>query len=111
MNMVAIPTYDDLSLLRDRLAEKKRIAEYQPLKKDLEEMTTKVINTPSDLEGSMQMPDADKVLITKRLTHSVFEKMVDRALKICSIQPIIGSIIAIMLPIACMFLVRRRPAL
>ncbi len=99
MNIVAIPTHDDLAILRDRLAEQKRIAEYQQLKKDLEEMTTKVVNTPSDLEGAMQMPDTDKILVTKRLTHSIIEKIVDRGLKMCAVQPIIGSIIALALPI------------
>lgn len=103
MSTVIIPTNDDLAILKDRLSEQKRIAEYQQLKKDLEEMTTKVVNTPSDLEGSMQVPDTDKVLVTKRLTHSIVEKIVDRALKMCAIQPIIGSIIAIMLPIGGMF--------
>lgn len=103
MSTVVIPTHDDLAILKDRLNEQKRIAEYQQLKKDLEEMTTKVVNTPSDLEGSMQVPDTDKVLVTKRLTHSIVDKIVDRALKMCAIQPIIGSIIAIMLPIGGMF--------
>lgn len=103
MTMSLAPSMDDLATLRSRLDEQKRIAEYQQLKKDLEEMTTKVVNTPSDLEGAMQMPDTDKVLVTKRLTHSIIEKIVDRALKMCAIQPIIGSIIAIILPIAGIF--------
>ena len=103
MTMSLAPSMDDLATLRSRLDEQKRIAEYQKLKKDLEDITTRAVNTPSDLEGVMQMPDTDKILVTKRLTHSIIEKIVDRGLKMCAIQPIIGSIIAIMLPIVGMF--------
>lgn len=103
MTMSLAPSMDDLATLRSQLDEQKRIAEYQKLKKDLEDITTRTVSTPSDLEGVMQMPDTEKVLVTKRLTHSIVEKIVDRALKMCAIQPIIGSIIAIMLPIGGMF--------
>lgn len=99
MTAIVIPTTDDLSILRERLAEQKRIAEYRQLKRDLAEITSKAVNTPNDLDGAMQMPDTDKVLQQKRSVNSVVEKMIDRLLTMCSVQPIIGNIIAILFPI------------
>lgn len=94
-----IPTQEQLNDLRDRINEQKRMAEYQKLKNDLEEITFKAVNTPNDLDGAMQMPDTDRALQSKRPVHSIVGKMVDRALKMCAIQPIIGNIVALLLPI------------
>ena len=96
------PTHDELSSLKDQIAEQKRALEYKKLKEDLADITMKAVNTPNDLDGAMQVPDTDRILITKRATYSMVEKIISRAAKMCAIQPIIGSVIALFFPILMM---------
>jgi hypothetical protein len=98
-NNLAVPSHDDVNELKEQIAEHKRALEYKKLKEDLADITMKAANTPNDIDGAMQMPDTDQVLTTKRIAYSVIEKIISRAAKMCAVQPIIGNIIALILPI------------
>ena len=103
-NTLVAPSLVEMNELKDQISEQKRAVEYKKLKKDLEEITLKAVNTPNDIDGAMQMPDTDRLLVTKRTTHPIVEQIVSRAAKMCAIQPIIGSVIGIILAVLGMIL-------
>ena len=55
MSTVIIPTNDDIAILKDRLSEKKRIAEYEQLKKDLEAEGIDILTADLDTGGVMSL--------------------------------------------------------
>ena len=99
MNTAIAPTQEEIIDIKEKISEQKRAMEYQKLKQKLEEITTKAVNTPNDLDGVMQIPDTDRILIARRAVSSIVEKIIDGAVRMCAIQPIIGNLIALALPV------------
>jgi len=97
MSLAMAPTQSELDNLKDQIQEQRRLAEYQKLKQDLEEITVKAVNTQTDLDCAMQVPDTDRVLDSKSKVNSVIDKMITRACQMCSIQPVIGPVVVLLL--------------
>lgn len=91
------PTDQELEVLRGQLESAKRQAEYEQLKQDLQEITYKTANTPNEFEGSMQIPDTDRVLKPKRTEKRFVELIAERIRGMFSVRPVIGNIIALLL--------------
>ena len=100
MPLAIAPTQLELDDLKSQIQEQKRIAEYQQLKQDLEDITLKAVNTQTEVDCAMQVADTDRVLDSKSKVNSVIDKMITRACQMCSIQPVIGSLIVILLVLA-----------
>ena len=92
-----IPNEQDLVSLRSEIEAAKRKAEYDKLKKDLHDITYKAVNTPTEFDGMMQVPDTQKALKTKRQGYHFFELLFDRVRGMFSLRPIIGNIIALLI--------------
>jgi hypothetical protein len=106
MNTQAIaPTDSEISVLRNQIGDAKRLAEYNKLKEDLHDITYKAVNTPNEFSGSMQMPDTEKVLQTKRKSNSLADLFISRTKGMLSVRPVIGSVIALLLASIALFFV------
>ena len=97
------PTDQELEELKSQLSEAKRKAEYEKLKQDLHEITYKSVNTPNEFEGVMQLPDTDKVMVTKRKSHHFFDLLFSRIRGMFSLRPIIGNIIALLISMVALY--------
>lgn len=91
----ASPSLQEIEKIKEQLAALRRQQEYANLKKELAEVTAQAVNTPNEFEGAMQLPDSEKVLQTKRSTKQFSEILLARVIKMLSIRPIIGNIIAL----------------
>ena len=100
MSLAIAPSQSELDDLKAQVQEQKRLAEYQQLKQDLEAMTTRAASVENGDEDAMQVADTDRVLDSKRKANSVIDKMITRAFHMCSLQPVIGSLIVILLVLA-----------
>ena len=93
----SIPTDTQIALLRESIANAKRKAEYESLKRDLHDITYQAANTPTEFDGQMQRPDTDRVLKTKRTREHWIELLFGRVKGMFSVRPLIGNIIALLI--------------
>lgn len=99
----SIPTDDEIHTLRQHIADAKRRAEYETLKRDLHDITYPAVNTPNEFDGQMQRPDTDCALKTKRSHTHWIELLFDRVKGMFSVPPILGNIIALLIAMVAMF--------
>jgi hypothetical protein len=92
-----------MTQIKEEIKELKQREQYQKLKNDLEEITTRAVNTPNEFEGAMQVPDTERILKTKRKTNTFSELLLARIIAMCAFRPIIGNIIAILIAIVGMY--------
>lgn len=91
------PSDEEINDLRAEVADAKRITQYHQLKKELAKSTQQIMGANQEFEGSMQIPDTDKMLKANREPSSLVELFIERIRGMFSIKPIIGHIIAILL--------------
>lgn len=95
MDEIVMPNEHDIATMKSKIEAMRRKAEFEQLKQELADVTHKAVNTPSEFEGAMQLPDTDKVLKSKRKTASFFDLVFDRVRAMLAVRPIVGNIIAI----------------
>ena len=105
MKMDEITLQDDQNIesIKAQLETLKRKNELSKLKEELAEASQIANQTPNEFEGSMQIPDTDKVLKTKRKTTSFFDIVFERVRAMLAVRPIVGNIIAIGLAFFAMY--------
>ena len=81
--------------LREKIAEKKRLEEYEQLKKDLYNINLKANNELNEFQGGMKQVDTEKVLKRKDGKQNLSDLILNRFLKMCSLRPIVGNLIGI----------------
>lgn len=92
---------EDIRSIREQIQEQKRLAEFEELKGELFDISYKANHSLTDFDGGMKQVDTDKVLKTKRSAHTFSEMIIARFMKMCSFRPIVGSIVAVGLALAC----------
>lgn len=91
-----------MTQIQEEIKDLKQREQYQKLKNNLNEITTRVVNTPNEFAGAMQIPDTARVLKTKREKNTFSELLMTRIIAMCAVRPIIGNIIAIMISLVGM---------
>ena len=69
---------------------KKRTEEFKKLKQELHEINFKANHELTDLEGGIKQVDTERVFKRKGGKQSLFDLIVNRLLKMCSLRPIVG---------------------
>lgn len=103
METILSPSEQELTQLKLQIEESKRKAEYEKLKQELNDITYKASNTPTEFEGVMRIPDTEKVLRAKHNKHHFFDLLFDRIRGMFSLRPIIGNIIALGISILALY--------
>ncbi len=103
MDDVGISHEHEIESVKSQIKEMNKKAALEKLKQELADITQKAVNTPSEFEGAMQMPDTDKVLGTKCKRAQFFDIVFERVRAMLSVRPIVGNIIAIGLAMFAMY--------
>ncbi len=91
------PSEEDLARIRAEIQGAKRQAEYNQLKRDLQDITHKAANTSNESDKLMQLPDIDTILKSQRDKPHSLKLFLDRVRGMFSVRPIIGNIIALLI--------------
>lgn len=92
-------TDDKIEELHLKITEHKKREEYNRLQRDLFEITYRAHNTLNEFDGDMKQADLDQVLSNKNKKQTFSDIFISRFMKMCSIRPITGNLIAITLAI------------
>lgn len=101
-NMLEV-TEQDINELRDKLNQSKKNQEYLKLKKDLFDMTFHANHTLTEYDGGMKQVDTERVLSSTNQKKSLSDIFIARFIKMCSIRPVIGNLIAVTLALVSVF--------
>lgn len=96
-NALAV-TDDQINELRSQINEHKKREEYERLKKDLFDITFKANHTLTEFNGGMKEVDTERALLSSK-KRTLPEMLIGRFLKMCSLRPVAGNMIAIALAI------------
>ncbi len=96
-NQDLIVTDDDIRELREKLYQHKKLEEYEKLKQDLFDINFKANNELNEFQGGMKQVDTDKILKRKDGKQTLSDIIVNRFIKMCSLRPVAGNLIGIVL--------------
>jgi hypothetical protein len=89
------PTDDDVEFLRKEIAERKRQAELEALKKELYELNVKANVELKEFDGGLKEVDTDKILKSKNRKQHFIDLVVNGFLKMMSPRPVARNLLAI----------------
>jgi hypothetical protein len=95
MDLSVVVGDKEIDDLKEQINAHKKAQEYAKLKQDLFDITYKAGNELTEFDGGMKEVDTTKSLKTKRNTSSFYELIIARAIKMSSIRPIAGNIVAL----------------
>jgi hypothetical protein len=92
-------TDEQIEELQLKITEHKKREEYNRLQRDLFEITYRAHNTLNEFDGGMKQVVVDQVLSNKNKKQTFSDVFIARFIKMCSVRPITGNLIAITLAI------------
>ena len=91
-------TDEDINELRSKINEQKKLQEYERLKKDLLDITFQANHTLTEFDSGMKQVDTERVLSSSH-KKNLSELFIARLIKMCSVRPVVGNIIALVLAV------------
>jgi len=99
-------TEREISEMKEKIADQKRVTEYNKLKTDLADISYRSANTPNEFDSAMQSPDTDRVLQSRKGKDNFINLFIARVQHMCSPRPAVGNFIALGIILAVIFLLR-----
>jgi len=99
-------TEREISELKEKIADQKRVDQYNKLKADLEDISYRAANTNNEFQSAMQSPDTDRVLQSRKGKDNFINLFIARVQRMCSPRPAVGNFIALGITLAVLFLMR-----
>jgi len=99
-------TEREISELKEKIADQKRVDQYNKLKADLEDISYRAANTNNEFQSAMQTPDTDRVLQSRKGTDNFINLLIARVQRMCSPRPAVGNFIALGITLAVLFIMR-----
>jgi uncharacterized membrane protein YeaQ/YmgE (transglycosylase-associated protein family) len=96
-------TDEDINELRTQINEHKKRQEYERLKNDLFNITFQANHTLTEFDSGMKQVDTERVLSSPNHKKTFSEIVIARLIKMCSVRPIIGNLIAVGLAMVSIF--------
>lgn len=86
---------NDIQELRNKINEHKKQEEFHKLKQELFDINFKANNALHEFNGGMKQVDTERALKRKDGKQTLSDIIVNRFMKMCSLRPVAGNLIAI----------------
>ena len=95
MEHALTPIGDDIEFLRKEIAERKRQAELENLKRELYELNIKAKVELKEFDGGLKEIDSDKILKSKNKKQHLTDVILNGFMKMMSPRPVARNLLAI----------------